>query len=41
MGTKAKLLASASIVTWAALIVAGRLLEYTQKWEMLGFPAIR
>ena len=37
---KARALAIASIASWVALIVAGRLLQYTHKWEMLGVPSI-
>jgi len=37
---QAKRLAWASLLSWAALITAGRLLAYTHKWEMLGVPAI-
>src|SRR5262249_49137212 len=36
----AKVLAVASLVSWIALIVAGRLLQYTHKWEMLGVPSL-
>jgi hypothetical protein len=36
----AKWLAAASLAAWVSLIVAGRLLEYTHKWELLGVPAI-
>jgi hypothetical protein len=36
----AKLLAVASLVGWVALILAGRFLAYTHKWELLGVPAI-
>jgi len=35
-----KPLALASIATWIALILAGRFLAYTHRWEMLGVPAI-
>jgi uncharacterized protein DUF6644 len=35
-----KLLAFTSIVTWIAVITAGRLLAYTNRWELLGIPAI-
>ena len=34
-----KRLAAFSIAAWVLLIIAGRLLEYTQKWELLGVPA--
>jgi hypothetical protein len=37
---EARLLAIASITAWVALIVAGRLLQYTHKWEMLGVPSV-
>ena len=36
----AKPLALASLATWLALILAGRLLAYTHRWELLGVPAI-
>jgi hypothetical protein len=36
----AKALALASLATWVALILAGRFLGYTHRWEMLGIPAI-
>jgi hypothetical protein len=36
----AKALALMSLVVWVALITAGRLLAYTNKWELLGVPAI-
>ena len=36
----AKLLAIASLAAWLAVILAGRFLAYTHKWEMLGVPAI-
>jgi len=32
-------LAAFSIAAWVLLIIAGRLLEYTQRWELLGVPA--
>ena len=35
-----KLLALASLTTWVALITAGRLLAYTNRWELLGITAI-
>ena len=38
--SKAKALAAASLLSWIALITAGRLLAYTHKWEMLGVPAL-
>jgi hypothetical protein len=37
---QARRLAWASLVSWVALITAGRLLAYTHKWEMLGIPSI-
>jgi|SRR5262252_5771562 len=37
---RAKGLAAASLATWGGLIVAGRLLEYTHKWELLGIRAL-
>ena len=37
---RAKWMASLSLAAWAGLIVAGRLLEYTHKWEMLGIRAL-
>lgn len=37
---QARRLAIASLVSWVALITAGRLLAYTHKWEMLGIPSI-
>jgi hypothetical protein len=40
MTRRAKWLASASISAWLALIIAGRLLEYTQKYELLGVRAV-
>jgi hypothetical protein len=33
-------LALASLVLWAAVILAGRLLGYTHRWELLGVPAV-
>lgn len=36
----AKRLAIASLLSWGALITAGRLLAYTHKWEMLGIPSV-
>jgi hypothetical protein len=36
----ARLLAVASLAAWLAVILAGRFLAYTHKWEMLGVPAI-
>ena len=40
LSARAKRLALASLAAWAALIVAGRLLEYTHKWELLGIRAV-
>jgi hypothetical protein len=40
MSAQARMLASASIAAWVLLIIAGRLLEYTQKWELLGLRAV-
>jgi hypothetical protein len=37
---RAKWLAVASLAGWVSLIVAGRLLEYTHKWELLGIRAL-
>ena len=37
---RAKWLAVASLGGWVSLIIAGRLLEYTHRWELLGIPAI-
>jgi hypothetical protein len=37
---RAKWLAVASLAGWVSLIVAGRLLEYTHRWELLGIPAL-
>jgi hypothetical protein len=36
----AKALALASLATFVALILAGRFLAYTHRWELLGIPAI-
>jgi hypothetical protein len=36
----ARILAVASLAAWVAVILAGRLLAYTHRWEMLGVPAI-
>lgn len=35
-----KLLAVLSLGTWLSLILAGRFLAYTHRWELLGVPAI-
>ena len=40
VAASAKLLAVASLAAWLAVILAGRFLAYTHKWEMLGVPAI-
>ena len=40
LSRRAKAVAFASLVSWIALITAGRLLAYTHKWEMLGVPAL-
>jgi len=40
LSRRAKWLAAASLAAWAGLIIAGRLLEYTHKWEMLGIRAL-
>jgi hypothetical protein len=37
---RTKWLAAASLAGWVSLIIAGRLLEYTHRWELLGIPAI-
>jgi hypothetical protein len=37
---RAKWLAVASLAGWVSLIVAGRLLEYTHRWELLGIRAL-
>jgi hypothetical protein len=37
---RAKWMAAASLTAWVSLIVAGRLLEYTHKWELLGIRAL-
>jgi hypothetical protein len=37
---RAKWLAGISLAAWASLIIAGRLLEYTHKWELLGIHAV-
>jgi hypothetical protein len=38
--TKAKMLAAASLAAWLGLIIAGRLLQYTHKWELLGIRSV-
>lgn len=40
LGRNARILAIASLATWVALILAGRFLAYTHRWELLGVPAI-
>lgn len=40
LGRNARMLAIASLATWVALILAGRFLAYTHRWELLGVPAI-
>jgi hypothetical protein len=40
VATPAKVLAVASLAAWLAVILAGRFLAYTHRWEMLGVPAI-
>ena len=40
LSAKTRVLASASIAAWVMLIIAGRLLEYTQKWELFGVRAV-
>jgi hypothetical protein len=40
MAPRGKLLAVASLAAWLAVILAGRFLAYTHRWEMLGVPAI-
>jgi hypothetical protein len=40
LSARAKWLALASLAAWVGLIVAGRLLEYTHKWELLGIRAV-
>ncbi len=40
VAARGKLLALASLTTWVALITAGRLLAYTNRWELLGITAI-
>jgi len=37
---RAKWLAAVSLAAWVSLIIAGRLLEYTHKWELLGIRAL-
>jgi hypothetical protein len=40
VAAKTKVLALTSLASWVALITAGRLLAYTNRWEMLGLRAI-
>lgn len=40
MTARAKWLAAASLAGWVSLIIAGRLLEYTHRWELLGIRAL-
>ena len=37
---RAKWLAVASLAGWVSLIITGRLLEYTHRWELQGIPAL-
>jgi hypothetical protein len=37
---RARWLAAASLAGWVSLIIAGRLLEYTHRWELLGIRAL-
>jgi hypothetical protein len=37
---RTKWLAVASLAGWVSLIVAGRLLEYTHRWELIGIRAL-
>ena len=37
---RARMLGAASLLSWVAVITAGRLLAYTNKWELVGIPAI-
>jgi hypothetical protein len=37
---RARMLAAASLISWVAVITAGRLLAYTNRWELVGIPAI-
>ena len=38
--SRARWLAAVSLAGWVSLIIAGRLLEYTHRWELLGIPAL-
>jgi hypothetical protein len=40
VATRGRMLALASLATWMAVITAGRLLAYTNRWEMLGIKGI-
>lgn len=40
VAVRARWLAAISLAAWVSLIIAGRLLEYTHKWELLGIPAV-
>jgi hypothetical protein len=40
MTAETRWLAAASLAGWVSLIIAGRLLEYTHRWELLGIPAL-
>ena len=37
---RAKWMAAVSLAAWVSLIIAGRLLEYTHRWEFLGVRAV-
>ena len=37
---RARWLAAVSLAAWAGLIIAGRLLEYTHRWELMGIRAL-
>ena len=38
--SRARWMAAISLAAWVSLIVAGRLLEYTHKWELLGVRSV-
>jgi len=40
VATRGRMLALASLGAWMAVITAGRLLAYTNRWEMLGIKGI-
>ena len=40
LGKNARTLSLASLATWVALILVGRFLAYTHRWELLGIPAV-